>query len=553
MTKNITATFTLLMLLAATLVNAQGNNKYYNKYWVHFADKQDNGYTLEDPSAYLSPRALERRSKFGINIDSTDLPISETYINQIELAGAKVLHRSKWFNAVSIEVDDSNIVNTIAALPFVIDMEPVAATNIESVDESNDRGSRNKRQDTRITTYGATTTQTTMVNGHYLHEVGFKGEGMYIAVMDAGFERVDQIPAFDSLRLNNRLLGTYDFVRGQENVFDLGSHGRNVLSIMAGYLPGEYVGSAPNASYFLFRTEEGATEYKIEEDNWVAAVELADSLGVDLVNTSLGYTGYDDPAMSYTYSDMTGRVARISISATIAARKGMIIVSSAGNQGNSSWRYISAPGDADSILTIGAVNGAGDFARFSSYGPTADGRVKPDLVGMGQGTSYIDAYGKVQTGNGTSYSAPLLAGFVACLWQSDPTMQPQKLMQLVRETASKYAIPTDSLGYGIPDFQKAHYEILKTQNAIYTKLMPVLYPNPFRDRYEVVINAEEVGNYKLEMVDLMGSRVFVTERNVEVSSYQTFAVTDLGRIAAGMYVVRITYPGGIVKLKLVKW
>ncbi len=553
MTRVFTTTLLAILLLFAADASAQGAGKYYNKYWVHLANKQDNGFTLENPSAYLSPRALERRTKFGIDIDSSDLPISETYITQIEAIGAKVLHRSKWFNAVSVEVDDTNEVNAILELPFVIGIEPVAATNIQSVDECNDRGKRNKQEDSRNTSFGATTTQSRMVNGHYLHEVGFKGDGMYIAVLDAGFERVDQIPAFDSLRVNNRLLGTYDFVRGQENVYDIGSHGRNVLSIMAGNLPGEYIGSAPNASYFLFRTEEGATEYKIEEDNWVAAVERADSLGVDLVNTSLGYTGYDDPDMSYTYSDMTGRVARISISATIAARKGMIIVSSAGNQGNSSWRYISAPGDADSILTIGAVNGTGNFAKFSSYGPTADGRVKPDIVGMGQGTAYIDANGTIQTGNGTSYSAPLLAGFVACLWQSNPTMQPQALIQLVRETASTFATPTDSLGYGIPNFQQAHYEILKSENSLYTKLMPVVYPNPFKDRVELVINADEIGTYNFEMVDLMGSRIYKEERNVGVSSYQTFTVTELGRISAGMYVIRLTYPGGNVKLKVVKW
>lgn len=551
MTKTLSTTLLAIMLLWAATAAAQGDGKYYNKYWVHFANKQDNGYTLENPSEYLSPRALERREKFGIAIDSSDLPIAEYYVEQVKLAGANILHRSKWFNAVSIEVNDSNVANTIRQLPFVIQMEPVAATRIQSIDDT-ESGPR-RQGASRLTSFGRSTTQTTMVKGHYLHELGFKGEGMYIAVLDAGFERVDAIAAFDSLRINNRILGTYDFVRGQVGVYDLGSHGRNVLSIMAGNLPGEFVGSAPNASYFLFRTEEGATEYKIEEDNWVAAIERADSLGVDLVNTSLGYTTYDDPNMSYSYSDMNGRVARISISATTAARKGMIILSSAGNQGNSSWRYISAPGDADSILTIGAVDGAGGFAKFSSYGPAADGRVKPDIVGMGQNTAYIDASGNVQTGNGTSYSSPLLAGFVACLWQTEPTMQPQDLIQLVRQTASTYATPTDSLGYGIPDFQKAHYEILKTQNSVYGKMMPVIFPNPFNDRVEIVLNAEITGKYKLEMVDLMGSRVYKEDRNVSVSSFQTYTITDLGRLAPGLYIVRVTYPAGTIKLKIVKW
>ncbi len=552
MKKLIATTCLLLVILTAATAGEQA--KFYHKYWVQLADKQDNGYTLDNPSAYLTPRALERRNKFGIGIDSTDMPITEAYVTQIAATGATVLHRSRWFNALSVQVTDTNMVNAIRSLPFVVRIQPVAATNVESMDDCEAGGNkkRNKKAD-KQSEYGEALTQTTMVNGHYLHEMGFKGDGMYIAVLDAGFENVHLIGAFDSLRLQGRLLGTYDFVRDQEQVFDVGSHGRNVLSIMAGNIPGSFLGSAPNASYFLFRTEEGASEYMIEEDNWVAAAERADSLGVDLMNTSLGYTNYDDAAMSYTYADMDGKVARISMASTIAARKGMIVVNSAGNLGRSAWKYISAPGDADSILTIGAVDGEGNFAKFSSYGPTADGRVKPDITGMGLGTSYVDVTGTVKQGNGTSYSAPLLAGFVACLWQSEPNMKPQELMQLIRQSASTFANPSDSLGYGTPDFQKAHFEILKTQNSVYSKLMPVVFPNPFNDRFEVVINAETVGKYLIEVVDLMGSRLYKEERNVSASSYQTFNPSGFGRVATGMYIVRITHPEGTTEVKVVKW
>lgn len=554
MIRILTATFLLCMVLLGT--DAVARQKFYNKYWVQFADKANTGYTLSNPAAYLSPRALERRAKFGIAIDSTDLPVSETYVAAITNTGATVLHRSKWFNAVSVQVTDTNMVNAIMELPFVVAMQPVAATNIEWLDDADDctaGGKGRKRAEANETAYGQAETQTTMVNGHYLHEMGFKGDGLYIAVMDAGFENVNSIAAFDSLRLQDRLLGTYDFVRNQENVFDLGSHGRNVLSIMAGNIPGEFLGSAPNASYFLFRTEEGSSEYLIEEDNWVAAVERADSLGVDLTNTSLGYTTFDDEAMNHTYADMDGRSARISHAATIAARKGMVMVTSAGNLGSSSWHYVSAPADADSILTIGAVKDDRTHARFSSFGPTADGRIKPDVVGMGQNTAYVDVSGTVRTGNGTSYSGPLIAGFVACLWQSDPSMNPQDLIQLVRKSASTFDNPNDSLGYGIPDFQKAHFEILRSQNAIYDQLMPVVYPNPFKDSYEVTIMAETPGKYKFEMVDLMGARVYKEERTVAVSSYQTFKLTELDRLAAGLYLIRIQHPNGTTKLKVVKW
>ncbi|CAN5374897.1 S8 family serine peptidase [soil metagenome] len=548
--RRIIATTCLIIVLWGA-VSAGPRAKYYNKYWVQLSDKHDNGYTLENPSAYLTPRALERRTKFGLEVDSTDLPITESYVNQIAATGAIILHRSRWFNAVSIQITDTNLISTIQALPFVVGIQPVAATTIESIDDC--EGGRGVRKNDKASVYGEAYTQTSMVNGHYLHELGFKGEGMYIAVLDAGFENVNTIAAFDSLRLQGRLLGTYDFVRDQENVFDLGSHGRNVLSIMTGNISGSFLGSAPKASYFLFRTEEGASEYMIEEDNWVAAAERADSLGVDLINTSLGYTVYDDGVSSYSYPDMDGKTARISIAATTAARKGLIVVASAGNLGRSAWHYISAPGDADSILTIGAVNGEGNFARFSSYGPTADGRVKPDITGMGEGTSYVDVTGTVHQGNGTSYSAPLLAGFVACLWQTEPTMKPQDLMQLIRQSASTFANPNDSLGYGIPDFQKAHFEILKTQNSVYSKLMPVVYPNPFNDKFEVVINAETPGKYNFEVVDVMGSRVYKEDRTVSVSSFQTFNPNGLGRLAPGLYLVRITHPEGTTKVKVVKW
>ncbi len=359
----------------------------------------------------------------------------------------------------------------IDALPFVLSVSKNTVSNIIAEDKSvkpffeNESISKIPEENlVKGTTsgqsydYGQAFNQINMLNGIPLHDLGLDGAGMTIAVLDAGFLNADVIEAFDSLWLNNQIIGYKDFVSPlAPDIFDSHYHGTMVLSTMGANLPTEMVGTAPKADYWLLRSEDGATEYLIEELNWASAAEFADSLGADIINSSLGYTTYDDPAQDHTYEDMDGNTTPITIAADLAASKGILVVNSAGNSGSSSWHYIGAPADGDSVFTIGAVNSSGNYASFSSTGPTYDDRIKPNVVAQGQGSTVISAYsGNVTSGNGTSFSSPITAGMVACLWQAHPNKKNTEIMEAIQQSASQALNPDSLLGYGIPDYFAAH-------------------------------------------------------------------------------------------------
>lgn len=532
---------TLLLPAQTVLPSASQRAIVYTKYWVQFRDKANNTYSLSRPLEFLSPRALDRRAKYDIRLDSTDLPLTESYVQAVANTGATIHSKSKWLNAVTIQTSNDTILNTISALPFVASVSPVAAVFIQSTNDAQQQQSIVKVCDSS-SYYGGADNQVTMVNGDYLHNLGYWGEGMQIAVLDAGFTNADKIAALDSLRDNSRILGTWDFVNNNENVYHLADHGRNVLSIIAGNQPGTYVGSAPRASYYLFVTEDVASEFKVEEGNWIAAAEYADSVGVDMITTSLGYTTFDDNSMSYTYSNMNGHTARISQGANAAANKGILVVSSAGNEGTSNWHYISAPADADSVMAVGAVNPVRQLANFSSRGPAYGGAVKPNVAGQGQSTAYIDANGNVAYGNGTSYSGPLIAGFTACLWQADRTKNNMDIIQLVQHTASIANHPNDSIGYGIPDYEKALTELLKEKigSGIYdVENYPLAYPNPFSSNLNMMLFTSNGGEYDIDVFDSRGSRVYHNIINFDAERFYKVDLSDLNTLLAGMYLIRV--------------
>lgn len=542
----------IAILLIGAVVSLQAQTLVYNKYWVQFTDKDQVPFSVDEPEEFLSERALQRRERYNIDIDETDLPVDQNYIDSILYIGARYHGVSKWFNAIVVTGIDSAKAEQIRGLGFVADVFPVAALNIESEDENLEQPAVVLSSDTD-NEHGYSFDQISMVNGDYLHSLGFKGEGMMIAVLDAGFQNVNVMPAFDSLILSGRLLGTYDMVRGQEDVFDIGTHGRNVLSIMAANMPGIYLGSAPNASYFLFRTEDGSTEFRIEESNWIMAMEKADSMGVDLINSSLGYSSFNDPAMNYTYQDMDGNTALISRGGDMAAAKGIMIVTSAGNEGRGTWHYVTAPADAENVLTIGAVDEHEAHASFSSYGPTADGRVKPDVCGQGQNTAYVGNNNDVYIGNGTSYSSPLIAGLVACLWQTDKSISNMDLLDIMRSTASTYTDPTDSLGFGLADFSKAHASILEKGGAPYQQMeAPVAYPNPFTDKFSVLVYAATEGNYEVEVYDPYGRGIYSEDRYISSTRYTNFDLPMMDSLPAGMYIIRVRYESRTFLLKAIK-
>nr|NQU89848.1 S8 family serine peptidase [Bacteroidota bacterium] len=441
-----------------------------DKYWVRFTDKNNSPFSVDNPGEFLTQQAINRRTAQGISVVENDLPVNAPYIAAVVNTGATLLNVSKWFNSVTVFTDSPDVIVAINALPFVSSVDQICHKPVpwkktkksffDNESESEIPNEKLLRGNTagQSYDYGQAWNQINMLNGIALHDLGFDGLGMTIAVLDAGFKNANVLSAFDSLWMNNRILGWKDFADPlNPDIFNSHTHGTSVLSTMGANLPGQMVGTAPRANYWLLRSEYGPSEYLVEEMNWISAAEFADSVGADIINSSLGYTTFDDPSQNHTYQDMNGKTTPVTIGADLAASKGILVVNSAGNSGNSSWLYIGAPADGDSVFTIGAVNSSGIYASFSSIGPTYDGRTKPDVVAQGQGSTIISANsGNVVSGNGTSFSSPITAGMVACLWQAHPDSRNTEIMEAIRQSGSLANSPTMFLGWGIPDYLSAH-------------------------------------------------------------------------------------------------
>lgn len=426
----------LAIALLATGASAQQDTL---KYRISLKDKAATEYSLKKPEKYLSAKAIERRRKQNLPIDSTDLPVCRKYIDEIRKQGVKIVVTGKWDNFVTVSCNDTTLIDRIAALPFVLSTEkvwispgagkPSMATERDSV--------LNQPTIHPDSIYGRAITQIQMSNGDKLHEAGFKGQGMTIAVIDAGFHNVDKITAMQNIRI----LGTKDFVNQQADIFAESSHGMSVLSCIGMNRPDIMTGTAPEASFWLLRSEDEYSEHLVEQDYWSAAVEFADSVGVDVINTSLGYYSFDDKSKNYKYRDLDGRHALMSRQASHIADKGMILVCSAGNSGAGSWKKITPPGDADNVLTVGAIDKRAVLATFSSVGNTADHRVKPDVVAVGVGSDVIRTDGNQGRANGTSFSSPIMCGMVTCLWQACPTLTAKEVIELVRRSGDRAGFP----------------------------------------------------------------------------------------------------------------
>ena len=448
----------LAIALLATGASAQQDTL---KYRISLKDKAATEYSLKKPEKYLSAKAIERRRKQNLPIDSTDLPVCRKYIDEIRKQGVRIVVTGKWDNFVTVSCNDTTLIDRIAALPFVLSTEkvwispgagkPSMATERDSV--------LNQPTIHPDSIYGRAITQIQMSNGDKLHEAGFKGQGMTIAVIDAGFHNVDKITAMQNIRI----LGTKDFVNQQADIFAESSHGMSVLSCIGMNRPDIMTGTAPEASFWLLRSEDEYSEHLVEQDYWSAAVEFADSVGVDVINTSLGYYSFDDKSKNYKYRDLDGRHALMSRQASHIADKGMILVCSAGNSGAGSWKKITPPGDADNVLTVGAIDKRAVLATFSSVGNTADHRVKPDVVAVGVGSDVIRTDGNQGRANGTSFSSPIMCGMVTCLWQACPTLTAKEVIELVRRSGDRAGFPDNIYGYGVPDMWKA-YNDYKSNN-----------------------------------------------------------------------------------------
>lgn len=453
-------------------------------FFVQFTDK-----TGSEQIA-LSQAALDKRAERNIAIDSLDYAVSPVYIDSLEALGVHIYHSSRWMNGASIETD-SNTIQRIAQWTFV-DTIYLTRQRGESAPQNagvfgdpaeaiRQRGEEAKGKEAKGE--GATwlsDPQTEQLQLHLLHEAGFHGQGIIMAIVDGGFQNVDTLSAFDAVR--DQILGIYDTTDDSAPITgSTGNHGVKCFSTIAALTP-DYQGAATAANYYLIRSEEHQTESPKEMDNWVAAIELADSLGVDILSSSLGYAMFDDDRHTLSYADMNGQTTRCSRAAKIAAKKGMLVIVAAGNEGNKAWHYISAPADADNILTVGAVNIHDSIAAFSSWGPTADGRVKPEVCATGSQTALINPLNNsVIYGNGTSFACPIIAGMAACLWSAMPHATNMEIRERIIQSADHYTMPHAQYGYGIPNAWQAYEQ---------TTDIPSIPSNHVPSAQKVLINGQ---------------------------------------------------------------
>ena len=518
-------------------------------YWVGFRDKKDSPWSVSNPRQYLSEKAIQRRAKQGIPVDESDLPVNPAYVTAVRNLGVEVVHSSKWLNGVTVRSKVAGFSDSLKKLSFVKEYQ-LTKPNLtpKSLKHKFDYQENPVPIDT--SKYGLSVYQTGIMNGQYLHNNGFQGKNMVIGVLDAGFYRVNQFAAFSRLRLENRILGTHDFVNPLSDIYQQDSHGMSVLSTMGGYIPGSLIGTAPEASYWLIRTEDSATEYLIEEDNWVAGAEFADSIGVDVINSSLGYTEFDDPVMNHAYRDMDGKTTRITRGANFAASKGILVFISAGNERNKKWHYISAPSDGDEVICVAAVNKYGQPASFSSAGPASDGDVKPNAAAIGWNTVLQGSNGSVAYSNGTSFSSPVLAGMGACLWQSNPGVRARDVKLAIEKSCSLYLKPDTVLGYGIPDFRVAD-QLLKAlyHNPVKEGADWLVFPSPFKETLFLhFLNPVQNHQVFVSVTGMKGTLCF----SRTFTSGNDLTLEGLDPLPAGIYILNVKYGNANRSVKIVK-
>jgi hypothetical protein len=552
LTINIAVAAVLLTVFQINEAKAQVGE---NRYIVYFSDKDNTPFSLDNPEAYLSQRAIERRQNQGIAVDAKDLPVDPVYIQTVlNLGEVTFIYPIKWFNAILIETEDPDVIEAIEDLEMVeaVEVSPVIVGS-DDVEVEFSPLVNSKSNDT----YGPALNQIEMINGIPLHDAGFRGEDIWIGVFDGGFSNLPSASVFQSLIFENRILATKNFVHGGDFVYEHSNHGTYVMSTMAANQLDLMIGTAPKASYLLCITENVATERRIEEANWVAAAEYADSMGIDIINTSLGYTTFDVESENYTYADMDGNTSLITRGSDIAASRGILPVTSAGNKGSQDWFFISAPADGDSVLAIGAVNAQGIVTNFSSRGPSFDGRVKPNVMAQGGATTITNLSDSVGSGNGTSFSGPIISGMAACLWQSVPFATAWQVHQAIEESAHLYNMPNDSMGYGIPDFELAQAiltQLVSTSGPRLKQEQIAIFPNPYHSGELRIVFPDGIqGHAQVRVFDITGRVV----KNIGIRIAEHGGTSELSRhlsaTPSGTYIIEVqTEDGSVAVGKLIR-
>jgi hypothetical protein len=546
--------FLTFSLSSLYIAHAQSS---YNTYFIQFKNKDNSSFSLSAPRQFLSQKAVDRRIRTGVGFDSLDIPVNQLYIQQVlQLGNSKLLLKSKWFNSITVELLDTAIAASwkqqVESLPCVFQVKSLPSIPFEKVPIH--KGTQSEDAMVSDEFYGPSFRQTEMLNGHLLHQLGLNGQGMDIAVFDGGFLFADLLPAMSHLFDEGRIIETHDFLHyNSPTVFDASTHGTMVLSHMAGIMKDSLYGTAVEANYYLFQTEDVFREVRLEEDTWIQAAEWADSIGIDVINSSLGYSLFDEDYMNYSTSEMNGSTTRISQAAEICALKGTLVVNSAGNSGDDPWHVITAPSDAEHVLCIGAVDLNGIHASFSGYHPPGLNDVKPNVVAMGRQTVYAAMDSTISRGNGTSFSSPILAGMAATLWQAFPTATNMDIFNAIEQSASLYSNPNDSMGYGIPDFWKAFVSL---SNQIYSQPNEhsvLVFPQPSDGQFEIRVegNFPDTNNYHY-LYDSNGRSVKYYKWDYNYSEPWAIYHLDLTSHPVGQYYFVIESSTGIQVVPLQK-
>lgn len=527
----------LLLLLLFSTANLQAQK--LNKYWIELRDKNHSPYCTCRPAEFLSLRALERRVNARIEVVENDLPVSPFYLDQLRATGVKIHSVSRWLNAVSV-ISDTQTIKQVLPLDFVRTVQYIGP-HLKFRNPPN----RPAKSRTPIVNYpkpggktnplGYATMQNSLFNLPPLYAAGYRGQGIWVAVMDGGFTNTDTIPLFDSLALSGRLIAGWDFVERDAGLFEAAQHGTSVLSVMGANLPGYFVGTAPDATYFLLKTEDSGGEFPIEEANWISGAEWADSVGVDIINASLGYTQFNDTTLGHRYWELDGKTTIGSRGASIAATKGMIICNSAGNEGDNAWRYIGAPADAPGIIAVGAVNDQGLRAEFSSFGPTADGRIKPDLMAPGDQVVVAGNVGiDLGISSGTSLASPMLVGALASLWSAAPEKTAREVLDAVFNSADQTGDPDNERGYGLPNFTAAWLEL----NNFVTEGLPYSFNSASGELTALMPEFQPDRSDHFELTDLHGKTVSGCTTKLQINTISRLTISNLQAIKPGAYFIK---------------
>lgn len=503
-------------------------------YWFYFTDKENSSYSLDEPGSYLSQRSIDRRAWQSLPIDLSDLPVSQSYLDSLQKLNLTIKHISKWLNGVLVISEDLQLMDTLCNISFIDSVQwvPSAEDKYFPSVPLNDRFAEALIAPPSYN-YAFSFDQVSQVGANYLHQKGYTGKGVYITVMDVGFANMPALSAFEKVYEEGRILAGRNYVDRKLAVYQTAGHGTYVSSIIASNWTDTLIGTAPDATLILAYTENGLSETKIEEFAWIEAAEWADSLGTDIINTSLGYSHhFDDSTYDYSYEDLDGYTPFISRAAAMTAAKGILAVTSAGNEGDDPWYHINTPGDAENILTVGAVDKDGLIGSFSSHGPTYDHRIKPEIVAMGVDTYVQATNGKLAYGDGTSFSSPVIAGAVACLWQAYPSMNANDLIRAILASGNRSDNPDVTYGYGIPNLGAALHAISSIQTKQKRNELRI-YPNPYKEYMNIELDIENQGLYHIKVLDIQGREVY--------AAYETIParLSNLGHIVPGIYILEL--------------